>query len=679
MPISTTDNRIVYQGNGSSASFNFPYRFVRNTDIAVFTYNSSASTDGLISFKTINVNYAVSGFQNNQGIFISGANFVFNSAPNPQTQIVLFRSSVVTNDFVVGQNGAIPSTSLNNEIDYLTMLAQRAQDLNTRSVRLPDGFPGSFDPSLPANINQSAGKRLIVNSGAWGWTFDETTASYIPNTVAVATTNSTITSLGGAPDGRVLVSRGSSLPEWTTVNFASSASIVGITPIANGGTNNIGFLPNTVMYYDQASSRIASVENIIAGSVLTTNASSWPTFQTFSGANINSGIISVFNGGTGTNEQFPPQSVVFVGSGGQYVSHTGIQFNSGTLGFQLSALAAAPVRSSASGVLESGSTSLTAEVSGVLPYGNGGTGQTSYLSGGVVYASGATQFGSVQVGSTGHALLSNGPAVRPSFGPIAVSNTVRTIVTTDTATTSDRVIRGNAGTSYFVANLYTAVGNDGRELRYVKVNPTVGTSVLNSFEVKCAAGEYIQNGDTIGSSFYMSAKGEVADFQSDGIGWQVMGHSIPGGPTLYMKDVNGTGGGGTAAVGSSLYRSLASLSGNTSFGRLTGSSGIFILQPGIYSIWASAQFYRVGEARLKLQNLNDASPVIIGVTTFCANATADNDSATTLMGTFVINTSKTMAVQYGTTGGQVTDGLGHGVNWNDSTVHYFHVAITKIG
>lgn len=235
MALSSVTNRVGYLGNGTSAVFNWGFRVDSPTDLGVFVYNSSATSTALITPQVLNTDYTFVGDISASNVYPNGGNIIFNSTPNPQAAIVIFRSSVVTNDFLVGQFGSIPSTSLNNTIDRLTMIAQRAQDIGTRSTRLPDGFPYVFDTSLPNNIAQSAGKRLIVNSSATGWTFDETLGQYIPNTLIYATTNSSITSLGGAAPGQILISNGSSAPTWGPL-FSGSSAFSGILSVANGGT-----------------------------------------------------------------------------------------------------------------------------------------------------------------------------------------------------------------------------------------------------------------------------------------------------------------------------------------------------------------------------------------------------------------------------------------------------------
>ncbi len=170
MPVSSVTNRVAYQADGTSAVFPFQYPIFSQSDLGVFVFNSTASLVAMIAPKVLNTDYTISGTADSQGVYRAGANVIFNSSPNAQSIVVVFRSSVVTNGFVVPQNGTIPSTGLNNELDYLTLIDQRLQDQTTRSVRFPDGghFP-TFDPTLPPDIAKHPGWGVLINSSATGF------------------------------------------------------------------------------------------------------------------------------------------------------------------------------------------------------------------------------------------------------------------------------------------------------------------------------------------------------------------------------------------------------------------------------------------------------------------------------------------------------------------------------
>jgi hypothetical protein len=66
-----------------------------------------------------------------------------------------------------------------------------------------------------------------------------------------------------------------------------------------------------------------------------------------------------------------------------------------------------------------GDVDLTAEVSGVLPCANGGTGLSSYAVGDLLYASGATTLAKLAGVATGNVLLSGGVTTAPAWGKVA--------------------------------------------------------------------------------------------------------------------------------------------------------------------------------------------------------------------------------------------------------------------
>ncbi len=312
MAVSTVTNRVAYQADGTSATFAFQYPLHSQSHLAAFIYNSSVVVGPIITPLVLNTDYTLSGQANSQGIYPTGLNLIMNSTPNAQAVMVIFRSSVVTNGFSVGQNGTIPSTALNQELDYLTLISQRLQDQASLSVRVPDGYFGTFDPTLPANLAQSANKRLIVNSTVTGWTFDETAASYIPNSVIVAATNSSITSLGGAATGQFLQSQGSSAPQWAAIGLGTGSVLSGALPVANGGTGLTSLTQYGILYASSATA-VSVVPSATSGWLLQSNGSSAPSFAAFAASNINSGTFAVAIGGTGANS-FSASQLLFASS-----------------------------------------------------------------------------------------------------------------------------------------------------------------------------------------------------------------------------------------------------------------------------------------------------------------------------------------------------------------------------
>lgn len=472
MAISSVTNRVAYQTDGTSAIYAFPYEIFQQSDVAVFVYNSTGTQANFITPQALNTNYTVSGSPNTTGIYPAGVNVIFNSAPNAQSVVVLFRSSIVTNTFFVPQNGAIPSTSLNNELDYLTIISQRLQDQVTRSVRMHDGFPGTFDPTLPATIPTSAGQSLLVNSTATGWTLAfPNTGAFIPNTVIYADTNKIQQSIPGAAAGYVLQSNGSSAPTWGQVTlgsasisagsivgtlqtsnggtgnsanytpqgivYASSAtqlastgaggtdvpllattggipsfralplssgsSVTGTLPILNGGTGNTNFTPNQIIYANSPT-LLSGINPGAAGFALVSNGSTAPTFQAV--VAINSGILATTGGGTGTGGPFTATGLIFASSATSFAT-----VPSATPGYLLTA------NGSSAPTFNPPNLSVN---SGIVAVGFGGTGTgTSFTQYGVVYASSATQLSTIPVSTVGFILTSTGSSAPTFQAPIS--------------------------------------------------------------------------------------------------------------------------------------------------------------------------------------------------------------------------------------------------------------------
>jgi hypothetical protein len=274
MAISSVTNRVEYQGNGTSAVFAFPYAFQSQSDLKVFAYNSSLfnsslTTQTFISPLTLNgsgpYGFTISANANASGVYPNGGNIVFNSSPNIQTAVVIFRSSAVTNDFSVSQTGTIPSSSLNNQVDKLTMIAQRQQEQVTRAVRLPDGLVGAFNPTLPEDISARPNQFLAVSSSGLGFVVASVAATVALNsTFSTAQINSGYLAIGnggtggGGPYtqfGVVFMSSATQMassgsagqdvpltgsaggpPSFKPINLASGSSVANVLPLTLGGT-----------------------------------------------------------------------------------------------------------------------------------------------------------------------------------------------------------------------------------------------------------------------------------------------------------------------------------------------------------------------------------------------------------------------------------------------------------
>lgn len=176
MGVSTTTNRMVYAGDGSTLTFSFPYYFFKQADLVVYLYDTVA---GGIVQQVLGTNYSISGTPNAQGLYQNGANIVMSVAPPSTSILVVIRSPSPVQNYALLQNGNISSTALVQQFDYLTLLIQRLEDQISRCVYIPDGIGSAFSGQLP-NIMALAGSELAylqVNQAANGITISNSVPS----------------------------------------------------------------------------------------------------------------------------------------------------------------------------------------------------------------------------------------------------------------------------------------------------------------------------------------------------------------------------------------------------------------------------------------------------------------------------------------------------------------------
>lgn len=163
MTVATTANRIVYNGNGATTAFSFPYRFFANGDLVV-TVTTAA---GVTSTKVLNTDYTVAGAGLSGGGTVS-----MTVAPASGEKLTIQRILAITQSVDYVDNDPLPASSLEDPIDRLTMIAQQLKDSLDRAAVLPAQLTG-INATLPI---PQAGQLL-------GW---DATGTSIVNTSAAA-------------------------------------------------------------------------------------------------------------------------------------------------------------------------------------------------------------------------------------------------------------------------------------------------------------------------------------------------------------------------------------------------------------------------------------------------------------------------------------------------------------
>lgn len=484
--ISSLTNRVGYQGDGTSAVFNFQYEFHADADLDVFIWNSAriVATEN----KVLNTHYSISGVKDAQNRYTNGANVIFNSTPAVGDHIVITRDMAPSQPFNLRFNQVIPNVELVKALDRLALVEQRLGEYIGRGVRLSDSFPLPFDATLPDRLPKNA--PIIVNSAGIGMAvgvvaFDGTTA----------------------------------------------ATYFGILPVANGGTGVDFSLLTGIIYSPGNNTTFDRIQFGQEGYVLTAHGSSAPTFDAFAVNLINSGVLSVAFGGTGTGTGYIQYGVVFASSALQMANTDAGGADVPLLGNG----AAAPSFRAIS--LPSNSS-----VVGILPQSKGGTGtQSSFTLAALIYQAGANHYGQILTGNSGDVLTSNGAGVPASFQtPVAATSYAGRPVQFNsgltTAQTNDSVIflRGSS----FTFGLLDATLNEGKVLDLIHD----GSSFVQSYIISSQTSQLI--GNVAAPNYVLHTKNELLRVMAISGNWKILSRYtdtqwINAGPTFIA--ITGTG------------------------------------------------------------------------------------------------------------------------------------------
>jgi hypothetical protein len=351
--------------------------------------------------------------------------------------------------------------------------------------------------TLSALAAAAAGNVLLSGTTpSWG---KVALASAVSGTLPVGNGGTGVTALttngvlyGGATVGvtaagtqyQVLQANGSGVPVFGAVNLAQTAAVTGTLPIANGGTNSATALTGSSIMISNGTSIIQGAAGTTS-QVLHGNAAGAPTYGAVVLTSEVSGTLPVANGGTGaatltqyavllgnatsavafaapgtagialvstgatSNPAFGAVSLTAGVSGTLPVANGGtnsstaltgssIMVSNGTAIVQGAAGTSTTVlHGNASGTPTYGAVSLTADVSGTLPVGNGGTGAATLTQYAVLLGNATSAVAFAAPGTAGIALVSTGATSNPAFGAVSL-----------TAGVSGVLPAANGGTSF---------------------------------------------------------------------------------------------------------------------------------------------------------------------------------------------------------------------------------------
>ena len=242
MGLTTTTDRVTYSGDASTTSFSFGYRFYADADLVVIT---KVNSTGVETVKTLTTHYTISGTATG-GVYLSGANVVFGTAPASGTTIIIYRDRSVTQELEPTENGKIPSDSVEKQLDKLVTYVQRVKNKLARTVGFKEGYTGSMSPDLPALV--VADGYLKTNAAGDG-------LEYISEA-------DLITTVQGGPQSftasRAIVSDASGYATSATTTATEIGYVNGVTSQLSGNSQSATLTNKTI---DADANTITNIEN----------------------------------------------------------------------------------------------------------------------------------------------------------------------------------------------------------------------------------------------------------------------------------------------------------------------------------------------------------------------------------------------------------------------------------
>lgn len=138
MTVSGTDSRERYDGNGVTVSFPITFVYGEDADINVTHIDALG----------IETAWVLDGVGDTGFTIVSGA-VVANTAPEDETELVIYRVTPITQLVDYVENRATPATVTEDTLDKLTMITQELEDASDRAMTLPVTAEESVSAELP--------------------------------------------------------------------------------------------------------------------------------------------------------------------------------------------------------------------------------------------------------------------------------------------------------------------------------------------------------------------------------------------------------------------------------------------------------------------------------------------------------------------------------------------------
>jgi hypothetical protein len=157
MTVSSVFQRKLYDGNGVTQTFSFPYKFISNSDLVV---KKIVIATGVQALMVLNTDYTVSGAGDDEG-----GDVTMTVVPTSAERILIDRDTPLTQatDYISGD--PFPAESHERALDKLTNIAQEHDERIARSIKGPSSDPVGLDMELPSVSTRANGVLLFDASG----------------------------------------------------------------------------------------------------------------------------------------------------------------------------------------------------------------------------------------------------------------------------------------------------------------------------------------------------------------------------------------------------------------------------------------------------------------------------------------------------------------------------------
>lgn len=162
MSIDSSTSRVDYIGNGNSDTFSYNFKIFHQSALKVIKRENGVEVP-----LDLNVDYEVDGV----GLPTGGTIRLINGNLPQGSALTIRRVVDVVQETDIRTQSELTRESLEDALDYQTMISQGQQDDLDRSVKVPETIGTGFNPKLPTSITLAKNKSLIINSQGTGFDF----------------------------------------------------------------------------------------------------------------------------------------------------------------------------------------------------------------------------------------------------------------------------------------------------------------------------------------------------------------------------------------------------------------------------------------------------------------------------------------------------------------------------